>query len=57
MTTNNIKMLIDLVEHCPYCKQHADILFLKKLLDEVEKQPFTAVQIAVIKSPKMFNEN
>ena len=56
MTTNDIKMLIDLVEYYPQTKGRHEIEFLKELLKEVENQSGVAVQIAVIKSPKISSE-
>lgn len=54
ITTNDIKQLLDSIDRLPYKPNHYD--WLQNLLDEVEKQPTTAVQIAIIKSPNIFSE-
>jgi hypothetical protein len=49
ITTNDIERLLEEIEHLPYKPTHYD--WLKNLLDEVKKQPTTATQVGIIKSP------
>lgn len=51
ITTNDIEILLDSIEHLPYKPDHYQ--WLKDLLEEVKKQPMSAVQIGIIKSPKI----
>jgi len=55
ITTDDIRRLLDDIEHLPYKPRHYE--WLKDLLEEVENQPMLAVQIAVVKSPKIKEQN
>lgn len=54
ITTNDIKRLLDSIDRLQFKPNHYE--WLQNLLDEVERQPTTAVQIAIVKSPNMFSE-
>ena len=54
ITTNDIRRLLDEIEHLPYKPDHSSYMWLEDLLKEVERQDTTAIQIGIVKSPKIF---
>lgn len=54
ITTNDLKRLLDEIDRLPYKPTHYQ--WLKDLLEEVEKSPTVAVQIGIVKSPRITDE-
>ena len=55
MTTNDLQMIIDLWRHNPYLKNDDTIKPLEYLVEQVEAQPTTSSQVAIIKSSNLFS--
>ena len=54
ITTDDIEQLLVEIEHLPYKPSHYE--WLKNLLAEVKSQDTAAVQIGILKSPKITQE-
>lgn len=51
ISTNDIERLLESIKRLPYKPDHYE--WLENLLEEIEKSEMIAVQIAILKSPKI----